>query len=85
MPHLNPLLKEATKRSAAELLGGDKKRRKVEEDDQQRRKVEEIDAKELSEEEIFYSTYIQKSDDMWEALEEEVNAIEKFFLDKNAK
>ena len=48
-------------------------------------KREEKDAKELTDEELFYSTYIQKFDDMWEALEEEVTAIEKFFLNKNTK
>ena len=48
-------------------------------------KREEKDAKELTDEELFYSTYIQKFDDKWEALEKEVTAIEKFFLNKNTK
>ena len=51
--------------------------------------VENKDSKEiqdeLTDEEIFYSTYIQKSDDMWEALDEEVKEIEKFFLNKKTK
>ena len=77
LPHLNPILTHARKRSAAEMLGGDEDKRSSE-------PSKEIQD-ELTDEELFYSTYIQKSDDMWEALDEEVKAIEKFFLSKKTK
>ena len=77
LPHLNPILTNARKRSAAEMLGGDEDKRSIE-------PSKEIEDK-LTDEELFYSTYIQKSDDMWEALDEEVKEIEKFFLSKNKK
>ena len=59
------------------MLGGDEDKRSIE-------PSKEIEDK-LTDEELFYSTYIQKSDDMWEALDEEVKEIEKFFLSKNKK
>ena len=83
MPHLNPILTHARKRSAAEMLGGDEDKR-ISEPSVENKDSKEIQD-ELTDEEIFYSTYIQKSDDMWEALDEEVKAIEKFFLSKNTK
>ena len=59
------------------MLGGDEDKRSSE-------PSKEIQD-ELTDEELFYSTYIQKSDDMWEALDEEVKEIEKFFLNKKTK
>ena len=59
------------------MLGGDEDKRSIE-------PSKEIEDK-LTDEELFYSTYIQKSDDMWEALDEEVEEIEKFFLNKKTK
>ena len=73
----------ARKRSAAEMLGGDEDKR-ISEPSVENKDSKEIQD-ELTDEEIFYSTYIQKSDDMWEALDEEVKEIEKFFLNKKTK
>ena len=83
LPHLNPILTHARKRSEAEMLGGDEDKR-INEPSVENKDSKEIQD-ELTDEEIFYSTYIQKSDDMWEALDEEVKEIEKFFLSKNTK
>ena len=44
----------------------------------------EMEKKSKENEEEFYASFVPKSDDMWEALEE-VDAIEKFFLSKANK
>ena len=79
LPHLNPLLTEFRegKRSLADILG--------DEDKNVASKREKLEKKSKENEEEFYASFVPKSDDVWEALEEEVDAIEKFFLSKSNK
>ena len=79
LPHLNPLLTEFRegKRSLADILG--------DEDKNVASKKAKMEKKSKENEEEFYASFVPKSDDMWEALEEEVDAIEKFFLSKKNK
>ena len=39
----------------------------------------------FKEEDEFYSSYVPKSDDMWQAFQDECEEIEKFFKNKSSK
>ena len=56
--------------SLADILG--------DEDKNVASKRAKMEKKSKENEEEFYASFVPKSDDMWEALEEEVDAIEKF-------
>ena len=89
LPHLNPKLTAYRKKlEEKEALEKEDQEDQEDQEDEEDEKDEEdkSDEEEETDEQLFYSTFVLKSDDLWEALTEEEEKIEEFFkLRRNTK
>ena len=77
LPHLNPKLTAYRKKL--------EEKEALEKEDQEDQE-DKNDEEEETDEQLFYSTFVLKSDDLWEALTEEEEKIEEFFkMRRNTK